>query len=592
MSAPGTSPRSLIWTALKAGRLSTVLLLVFSLLDAVILVSEPPLLGATLNSAMTEGSASALVWIVIGLLVVGIVVESLKQVVDFSSRYRAVRVLRGTLLTHLTRLGYRGQRRFNQGDLVNRLIDSTDRTARAASASTGVLTAVISSFGGLIGLFVIDWQVGLAFVLSVPAILYMTMRHLGTIVNLSGDAAAAQGEIATRMMDSIRGLRTIRASGTAEQEIDRALASSGQLRAISLRIWDGQRALVWQTAVIAPLLVIIVLVVAGYRLTIGQITAGEMFAAAAYVALAIGALQIFGSAKDIAETLAASRRLGELLDEPPLAPGSRELPEGRGELTFTGVGSRIGDRRILRDVTFVVPAGRTIALVGESGVGKSTLTAIAGGVLAPDEGVVTFDGVPIGEVRAESLRRAVVYAFERPVLLGETIADALRYGDDTVSDAALHAALRSTDADGFVARLPDRHETPVEGLRLSGGEVQRLGLARAACREARVFVMDDALSSVDTSTEASISAALGHMSRGATRLLVAHRASTAARADQVIWLHGGTVGGIGTHAELLADPAYRAVFAVSGEAGDRGGSADEEPDGAPDREPVESASGS
>ena len=557
-----------VWTALKAGGLATVLLLLFCLVDAAISVALPPLLGATLNAALEKGAGSVLVWVVVVLLGVGIVVESLKQVVDFVARYRAVRVLRAELLAHLVRLGYRGQRRFNQGDLVNRLVDSTDRTARAAGAATGVLTAVISSFGGLIGLFVIDWQVGLAFLISVPAILFMTMRHLGSIVNLSGDAAAAQGEIATRMMDSIRGLRTIRASGTAEREIDRALASSGSLREISLRIWQGQRALVWQTAVIAPLLVIIVLIVAGYRLSIGRLDAGELFAVISYVVLAIGALQIFGSAKDIGDTLAASTRLGELLDEPPLAPGTRALPDGGGALTFVGVGSRIGDRQILRDVTFDVPAGRTVALVGESGVGKSTLTAIAGGVLAPDEGAVTFDGVPIGELRAESLRRAVVYAFERPVLLGETIADALRYGDDGVSDTALRAALRSTDAEGFVARLPDRQETRVAGLRLSGGEVQRLGLARAACRQARVFVMDDALSSVDTSTEASISAALQHLSRGATRLLVAHRASTAARADVVVWLHGGTVAGIGTHRELLADPEYRAVFAVPGDTGD------------------------
>lgn len=568
VNAERKSQSSPVRTALAAGGISTVLLLLFNLIDTLILVALPALLGATLSAAMTNGAHSVLVWIVVGLLALGIIVESLKELVDYSSRFRAVRVLRVTLLAHLLRLGYRGQRRFNQGDLVNRLVDSSDRASRAANAAARVLTALITSLGGLIGLFIIDWAVGVAFLVAVPPILFLTMRHLGSIVSRSGDAAGAQAEIATRMMDSIRGLRTIRASGTVELEINRALASSGELRDISLRIWDAQRALVWQTAIIAPLLIIIVQVVAGYRLIAGHLSAGELLAVSSYVVLAIGALQILGGAKDIGETLAASARLRELLDEPPLAPGTRELPEGGGALTFTGVGSRVGDRQILRDITFDVPAGRTVALVGESGVGKSTLTAIAGGVLAPDDGVVTFDGVPIGELRADALRRAVVYAFERPVLLGDTIADALRYGDDTVSDTALRGALRSTDAEGFVGRLPEQLETPVEGLCLSGGEVQRLGLARAACRDARLFVMDDALSSVDTSTEATISAALQHVSRGATRLLIAHRASTAARADVVVWLHDGTVGGIGTHRELLADPEYRAVFAVPGDAGD------------------------
>lgn len=558
-----------MWTALRAGGISTLLLLVFTFLDAAICVLVPALLGATLNAALAKGTGSALVWIVVGLLAVGIVVESVKEVVDYSSRYRGVRALRLSLLAHLLRLGYRGQRRFNQGDLVNRLVDSSDRTARVANEVARAMTALLTSLGGLIGLFVIDYQVGLAFLICVPPIILLTSRHIGSIVSLSGDAAATQGDIATRMMDSIRGLRTIRASGTAKLEINRALASSGALREISLRIWDRQRALVWQTAMIAPLLIIAVDIVAGYRMTIGRLNTGELLAVSSYVVLAIGALQILGSAKEIGECLAASQRLRELFDEPPLVSGTRALPSGGGALTFTAVGSRIGDRQVLRDITFEVPAGHTVALVGESGVGKSTLTAIAGGVLTPDEGSVTFDGVPIGELRADSLRRAVVYAFERPVLLGESIADALRYGDETVSDAALRTALRSTEADGFVGRLPDRLDTPVDGLLLSGGEMQRLGLARAACRRARVFVMDDALSSVDTPTEATISAALQHVSRGATRLLIAHRVSTAARADMVVWLHGGTIGGIGTHRELSADPEYRAVFAIPGDAGDK-----------------------
>ena len=364
-------------------------------------------------------------------------------------------------------------------------------------------------------------------------------------------------------MDAIRGLRTIRASGTVDHEIDRVMSSARTLRQLSMQIWQRQRRVTWEVSIFAPLLQILVLIVAGDGLVRHRISPGELLAASSYLTYAMGIFQQAGSMREIGQIRAAAKRIEEVLDEPGLPGGTRALPEGRGALRFEGVGSRVGDQQILHDVSFEVPAGSTVAIVGESGVGKTTVTAMAGGMLEPDGGTVTFDGVPIGELRQEDLRKAVVYAFERPHLLGETIADALRYGDDTVTDARLRDALRSTSAEEFLSRLPDQADAKLEGLQLSGGEVQRLGLARAACRSARLFVMDDALSSVDTATEAAISAALHEATRGSTRLLIAHRASTAARADHVVWLHEGTVAGIGSHRELLADPGYRSVFAVA-----------------------------
>lgn len=369
--------------------------------------------------------------------------------------------------------------------------------------------------------------------------------------------------MATSLMDAIRGLRTIRASGTVEREIERVMTPARSLRSLSMEIWRRQRRVTWEVSIYAPMLQVLVLIMAGFGLVHHQITPGGLLAASSYLTYAMGIFQQSGSARDIGQIRAAAKRLQAVFDEPGLPSGTRSLPDGRGELSFKGVGSSVGDRQILHDVSFEVPPGRTVAIVGESGVGKTTLTAMAGGVLKPDGGSVTFDGVPIGDLRQDELRRAVVYAFERPNLLGETIADALRYGDDSVTDDRLRDAVRSTSAEEFLARLPDQIDAKLEGLQLSGGEIQRLGLARAACRSARLIIMDDALSSVDTATEAAISSALHDATRGSTRLLIAHRASTAARADFVLWLHEGTVAGIGPHSELLADARYRGVFAVA-----------------------------
>ncbi|OLR93769.1 ABC transporter ATP-binding protein [Actinokineospora bangkokensis] len=556
---------SLVVAALRAGRGSTLWLVALSVVNAAVVIAVPALLGTAVNLALTRGPGDGLVLVVIGLLLVGLAAESLVEVADFSARTRALRYLRLGLLTHVFTLGFRGQRRFNQGDLVNRLTDATHQTAQAANVVTRIGVPLLTSLGGIVALFAIDWPLGVAFLLIGPLLVVVTLRHLKRITALSIEAAVEQAGVATRLSDAIRGLRTIRASGTAEQEVARVLAPARSLRSLSLRIWLKQRQVTWETSVLAPLLQVVVLGVAGWGVVAGRISVGEVLAASSYLAYAMGIFQQAGSAREIGQIRAAAARLRAVADEPGLPGGDEPLPAGRGALSFRGVGSDVGERQVLRDITFDVPAGATVALVGESGVGKTTLTALAGGLLAPDRGVVTFDGVPTTELRPEELRRAVVYAFERPNLLGTTIADALRYGDDTVPDARLDAALLSTSAEDFVARLPQRTGTPLDGLRLSGGEVQRLGLARAACRSARLIVMDDALSSVDTATEAAISAALHEASRGSTRLLIAHRTSTAARADVVVWLHGGTVAGIGTHRELRADPRYRAVFALAEE---------------------------
>ncbi|GAA1952069.1 ABC transporter ATP-binding protein [Amycolatopsis minnesotensis] len=557
------STRSPSTDALRAGGASTVLLVLFGIIQTLTTMAVPALLGAAVNAAIHADGGSAVVLVIV-LMVVSAVAESLGELASYSARVRAMRKLRADTLSHLFTFGFRGQRRFNQGDLVNRLTDSTDQTAQAAAVVTSIFVPALTSLGGLVALFVVDPFIGLTFLVSVPLVWLRLRAHFRKLIPMSITAAGKQADVATGLLDALRGMRTIRASGTVEREITRVLSPARSLRTLAMGIWRRQRTVAWETTLLLPVLEIAVLAVAGYCLTAGRISPGELLAVSSYLTYALGILQQANTVKDISEMRAAGERVRAVLDEPGIESGTRPVPGESAGITigFHGVGSAVEDRWILRDITFEVPAGRTVALVGESGVGKTTLTALAGGLLSPDEGRITFDGVPVSELRSDELRKAVTYAYERPVLLGTTVADSLRYGDESISDARIADALRSSGAEEFVARLPKRADTEVAGLRLSGGEMQRLGLARAACRGARLVVLDDALSSVDTATEAAISAALQDTLRGATRLMIAHRASTASRADLVVWLHRGGVGGIGTHRSLLANPEYGRVFAV------------------------------
>ncbi|MFD4923739.1 ATP-binding cassette domain-containing protein, partial [Streptomyces goshikiensis] len=304
--------------------------------------------------------------------------------------------------------------------------------------------------------------------------------------------------------------------------------------------------------------------VGGVRLAEGALGVGGLLAAVRYAGLAAGVGAVTGRLAAVVRGRAAARRTAALFDLPELPQGVRRLPPGGpGALELRGVRVLRGGTAVLRDIDLRIPGGTTAAVVGRSGSGKTTLAAVAGRLTACDAGRVLLDGVPLDELSAGELRREVGHAFERPALFGEDVAAAIAFGGGPApTPENVRAAARAAGADAFVRRLPDGYDTALPDAPLSGGELQRLGLARAFCRAGRLLVLDDATSSLDTLTAREVERALTHDVRPGTRLVVAHRISSAARADLVVWLDAGRVRATGPHTELWRDPAYRAVFAA------------------------------
>ncbi|MEV4192395.1 ATP-binding cassette domain-containing protein, partial [Streptomyces toxytricini] len=290
-----------------------------------------------------------------------------------------------------------------------------------------------------------------------------------------------------------------------------------------------------------------------------------------YAALAAGVGAVAGLLGALVRGRGAARRTAGPMALP--APARRDRhdrdlrADGPGTLELHGVTVVRDGAPVLRGVDLVVPGGSRAAVVGRSGSGKSLLAAVAGRLTDPDEGSVLLDGVPLHRLGRHQLRAEVGYAFARPALFGATVADALAFGAHTPTGPALRAAARAAGADGFVRRLPDGYATPLAEAPLSGGELQRLGLARAFAHAGRLLILDDATSSLDTLTEREVERALAREVRPGTRLVIAHRLSSAARADLVIWLDEGRVRATGPHAQLWRDPEYRAVFAAAADEG-------------------------
>ena len=562
----------------------------------------PAALGAAVDAVLApDGRPGRWLTVAVGLIVLIATAEILADLAAGMSTARAAARLRHTLVRHIVRLDPRAAWRYPSGDLVSRLVSQVPDAAGAGAAVVLAGTALVPPLGSLVALTLIDPWLGATFV---AGLLVLTLL-LRTYVIDTADAATryqhSQSDIAARLTEALVGARTIGAAGTVDQEIQRVLRPLPELGRHGARTWDAIGLAAAQSVVVAPLLQIAVVGVAGVALTAGRLTPGALLAALQYVALGAGLGSVVGVLGRIARSRAGSRRTAEILSADLHRYGEAELPAGPGrlELRAVTVSHPAGAEHppVLDRIDLVVPGGATVAVVGRSGAGKSTLAAVSGRLLDPDEGDVILDGVPLRQLRHDTLRRAIGHAFARPVLVGDTVGAAIGLGlcqlpapgpsdgaENPVpgpchlpapgpSDGAenpvpalessaaqrIRAAARAARVDTVIDRLPARYDTLLADTPLSGGEVQRLGVARALSAE-RLLVLDDATSSLDTVTEYEVRQSLIDAADRRTRLVVTHRAATAARADLVAWLDHGRLRGYAAHDVLWRDPGYRELF--------------------------------
>ncbi|RCG25338.1 ABC transporter ATP-binding protein [Sphaerisporangium album] len=571
---------------------------VAALAGAVVELLLPGALGRAVDVLVSPGGDVTGVLVLCASLVTTVVVcDAVGVLASGSGGAQAARLLRERLVRRVLAAGPAMSRRFPPGDLVTRAGANAEEVGAAPEAVITAVSLLVPAAGSLVALALIDPWLAVAFTGGLAVILLVLRAFLRETTTVSAGYQEAQSDIASRLVDALAGARTIAAAGTEDQEIRRVLGPLSRLRTHGMALWRVNARAGVQAAIVVPLLETAVIGVGGLLLAAGQLTAGELFAAARYAVLGAGIGSALGYLNRLARARSAARRVRQVLDHPAVVHGSGDLPETPGEggrLELRDVTVHVDGRPVLRDIDLVVPGGAALAVVGRSGSGKSALAAVAGRMLDPDHGEVLLDGVPLPRLARPALRRAVGYAFERPVLFGGTLREAIAAGrpeappDDARAAAAVEDAARAAAADAFVRRLPRAYDTPVDEAPMSGGERQRVGLARAFAHGGRLLILDDATSSLDTVTEYQVARALTEELRDRTRVIVAHRAGTAARADLVVWLEDGRVRAQGTHEALWSDPGYRAVFQVGDPPGRSPGRT--VPDGPPSADDAGSAS--
>ncbi|MEU5646622.1 ABC transporter ATP-binding protein [Streptomyces milbemycinicus] len=524
----------------------------------------PAAFGAALDAAVDGRGFGGELLLLAAVLAASTLSEAVVELAQPYSAADAVGLLRRAMLGRILEAGFAGRSRFERGDLVGRITGSAVEAAGAASAFAALASSLMVSAGGVVALWLIDPRLAATFLAGVPVGALLLRRLLRQSTSLVHAYLDVQGHISARLTDALAGIRTIRSAGTAAQETVRVLKPARRLSATGRAMWQTQGEASWRSALLTPAIRTAVLIVACFSVADGRITVGQWLAASSYVTLGLGFMGQTTVLMGLARSRGGAARAAAVLDQPVPPSGSRGLPPGPGTLTLRGVTLHYTHLPVLDDVDLTVPARYSLAVVGASASGKSTLGAVAGGLIAPDAGEVLLDGVPLREVRSQALRQEISYAFERPELFGRTVADAIRAGRD-IPAGDVADACRLADAD-FVRLLPQGLDTPLSQAPMSGGEAQRIGLARAFAAAGRLVIMDDATSSLDTVTEARIGSTLATAFSDRTRIFVAHRLSTVVRCDGVVWLENGHVRAVGHHEALWQDPEYRALFAPTGEA--------------------------
>ncbi|MFD7645784.1 ATP-binding cassette domain-containing protein [Kitasatospora sp. NPDC059795] len=448
------------------------------------------------------------------------------------------------------------------GDLAARLTGSAPQAALAGPAVVHTVAQLLTAAGAVVGLFLLAPRPAVAFLVAAPAGWLLVRRQVRRTAGHGEAYQAAQSEIASRLVEALRGGASIAAAGARPAELARVLRPLPELSGHGHALWRSQRETAWKVGLLAPATQVAVLASAGADLAAGRLTAGGLAAAMAYATVGLGGFGAAQSLLDLARARAAAARLAPLGADPNPTPRFVELPRGGGGLEFRRVVVRAGSGLLLNHLDLAVPAGSWVAVVGADDAATSAVAALAAGLLRPERGEVRLDGADVAAVEPRQLRAAVAVAFADPVLYGETFLDALRLGQVGVEEGELLAAARAVGADAFLRRLPSGYRTPPADAPLSGGERQRVGLARALCRDAaRLLVLDHATAALDPSAEATVLAAL--RPRAATRLCATRSPALAAGADLVAWLDRGRVVALAPHEALWRSPAYRALFAAA-----------------------------
>jgi ATP-binding cassette, subfamily B, bacterial len=545
-------------------RLAAVLGLIF--VSAGLGMVSPFLLKEVLDTAIPERDTALLGALVGGMVGIAIATGVIGVGQTWLSNLVGQRVmhdLRSDVYRHLQRMSLAFFTRTRTGEVQSRIANDIGGVQNVVtSTATSIVSNVTTVLATVVAMVLLDWRLALFSLALLPFFVWLTRRVGNERKRITTKRQGRMADMSALVEESlsVSGILLGRTMGRAPDLAERFTRESAELADLEVASRMAGR---WRMATVQMAFAImpaLVYLFAGLSIASGDaaITLGTLVAFTTLQTRLFFPIQSLLSVQiDIQTSLALFERIFEYLDldvDIRERPGAVELDRVRGEVTFTGVHFGYGDEPLLEDVDLVVPAGTTTAIVGETGSGKTTLAYLVARLYDVRDGSVAIDGVDVRDVTFASLARTVGLVSQETYLFHASVRENLRFARPGATDEEVEAAARAARIHDLIASLPDGYETVVgeRGYRFSGGEKQRIAIARTVLRNPPVLVLDEATSALDTETERAVQAALDDLAEGRTTIAIAHRLSTIREADQIVVLDGGRTAERGTHAELLA----------------------------------------
>jgi ATP-binding cassette subfamily B protein len=546
--------------------------------SSIVGLASPFLLRAIIDVALPGQDLRLLVLLTVAMVAVAGVTSMLGVVQTWVSTKVGQQVMHGLrtdVFTHLQRQSVSFFTRTRTGEVQSRITnDVGGMQSVVTSTATSIASNLTTTVATAVAMVALSWRLSLISLVVLPPAIWLSRR----VARMRREITALQQrELADLNVTideglSINGVQLSKTMGTGPALVRRFTESSARLIDLELRSQLAGRWRMASMSIVFAAIPAVIYLSAGLPVTAGTMTIGTLIAFTTLQSQLFRPLMgLLNTGVQVVSSLALFQRVFEYLDLPvevdePVDPVDMDPASVRGHVRFEGVGFSYpgADVPALADVDLEVPAGTTTALVGETGSGKTTLASLVPRLFDPTEGRVTIDGVDVRRIRLADLAEIVGVVSQETYLLHATVRENLRYARPDATDAEIEDAARAAHIHDLVASLPGGYDTVVgsRGHRFSGGEKQRLAIARTLLRNPRVLVLDEATSALDTETERAVQQAFDTLAEGRTTITIAHRLSTVRDADQIVVLDHGRVHEQGTHESLLADQGRYAALAA------------------------------